>query len=212
MSEGPAQGKFYNRGRDNFWRGIARRESSRRPQFLGFAAILQAVALAASSGASAVRPENAFPKPHLPLPAFQFPHDFPVAALLHRDAPPQLSVFSEIADLSPSRAGAGPATLIVIATLIAIAVSEIADSSPSRACASLSPAYSHYHWTRRARQSGLAQRMGPALTRGTIRPARRGSPPIQELLADRQPSEGPDAWIWSEPLFSVRVIYNRLRD
>ena len=35
---------------------------------------------------------------------------------------------------------------------------------------------------------------------------------LQELLVDRQPSQGPDAWIWSEPLFSVRVVYNRLRD
>ena len=35
---------------------------------------------------------------------------------------------------------------------------------------------------------------------------------LQELLADRQPSEGQDEWIWSEPLFSVRVVYNRFRD
>ena len=35
---------------------------------------------------------------------------------------------------------------------------------------------------------------------------------LQELLADRQPLEWPNAWIWSEPLFSVRVVYNRLRD
>ena len=35
---------------------------------------------------------------------------------------------------------------------------------------------------------------------------------LQELLADRQPSDRPDAWIWSEPLFSVRAVYKRLRD
>ena len=35
---------------------------------------------------------------------------------------------------------------------------------------------------------------------------------LQELLADRQPSDMPDAWIWCEPLFSVRAVYKRLRD
>ena len=35
---------------------------------------------------------------------------------------------------------------------------------------------------------------------------------LQELLIDRQPSEGPDAWLWQEPRFSARVVYHRLRE
>ena len=104
----PGIAKFYIQGRDSLWRGIAKRESNGRHQSLDFVAVLQ-------TGASTVRPENAFPKRHLQLPAFQIPHDFPVAALLHRNAPQKLSVFSEIADSSPSRAGAGPASSIALA-------------------------------------------------------------------------------------------------
>ena len=35
---------------------------------------------------------------------------------------------------------------------------------------------------------------------------------MQQLLGDRQPSEGPDAWIWQEPRFSARAVYQRLRE
>ena len=34
---------------------------------------------------------------------------------------------------------------------------------------------------------------------------------LQELLADHRPSEGPDAWSWSEHLFSARAVYHHLR-
>ena len=33
---------------------------------------------------------------------------------------------------------------------------------------------------------------------------------LQELLADRRPSEGRDAWIWYEHRFSARAVYHRL--
>ena len=35
---------------------------------------------------------------------------------------------------------------------------------------------------------------------------------LKELLGDRQPSEGPDAWLWQEPCFSARAVYHRLRE
>ena len=34
---------------------------------------------------------------------------------------------------------------------------------------------------------------------------------LQELLVDRQPSEGQDGWTGCEPRFSVRAAYRRLR-
>ena len=35
---------------------------------------------------------------------------------------------------------------------------------------------------------------------------------LQELLGDCQPSEGPNAWVWQEPRFSARAVYQRLRE
>ena len=35
---------------------------------------------------------------------------------------------------------------------------------------------------------------------------------LQELIADRRPSEGNDVWIWSEQRFSARAVYSRLRE
>ena len=35
---------------------------------------------------------------------------------------------------------------------------------------------------------------------------------LQELLSDCQPSEGLDVWLWQEPRFSARAVYQRLRE
>ena len=35
---------------------------------------------------------------------------------------------------------------------------------------------------------------------------------MQKILGDCQPSEGPDAWVWHEPRFSARAVYQRLRE
>ena len=32
------------------------------------------------------------------------------------------------------------------------------------------------------------------------------------LLGDCQPSEGPDEWVWQEPRFSARAVYQRLQE
>ena len=80
------------------------------------------------------------------------------------------------------------------------------------ACANLSPACSHYHWTRRAPSIGPGTTHGPRPYPRHYPTSGQGIFSSYKLLADRKPSEGPDAWIWSEPLFSVRVVYNRLRD
>ena len=35
---------------------------------------------------------------------------------------------------------------------------------------------------------------------------------LQELIADRRPSESNDVWIWNEQCFSARAVYSRLRE
>ena len=35
---------------------------------------------------------------------------------------------------------------------------------------------------------------------------------LQELIADRRPSEGNDVWIWSKQRFCARAVYSRLRE